>query len=84
MAHPTPSADNKLPPVTTARVDIGTVLAELCVGTGVVQAQGGGFRIKVFHARAFPWDEIFKQLLYRDFRVYVTHHKADLFIEASP
>ena len=44
----------------------------------------GAFSIKVHHARMFPWDEVFKHLLFRDFKVDVTRHKADFFIEARP
>jgi hypothetical protein len=32
----------------------------------------------------FPWDDVFKALLFREFTVYVSNHKADLFIEAQP
>ena len=42
-----------------------------------------GFKIKIFHSRAFPWGEVVKALLYRNFRVSLTRHKADIFIEAS-
>lgn len=52
--------------------------------TGALQDWMGGYKIKVFHTRAFPWDDVFKSLLYRNFKVYVTRHKADLFIEAQP
>ena len=52
--------------------------------TGAVQDWMGGYKIKVFHTRGFPWDDVFKSLLYRNFKVYVTRHKADLFIEAQP
>ena len=52
--------------------------------TGSINEAMGGYRIKVFHTRAFPWDEVFKVLLFRDFKVYVGRKKADLFIEAMP
>ena len=64
-------------------VDLGESLAYLIGDTGAVQESLGGFKIKIFHSRAFPWGEVVKALLYRDFRVYVTRHKADIFIEAS-
>jgi hypothetical protein len=43
----------------------------------------GTFRIHINHAAGFPWDEVFKTLLYRDFHVSVTRQKADLFIDAK-
>lgn len=52
--------------------------------TGEVHEWLGGFKVKVYHSRSFPWDDVFKALLYREFKVYVTRHKADLFIEAVP
>jgi hypothetical protein len=74
---------NKVPPVTNPNVDIGESLSYLMGDTGGLQESMGGFKIKIYHAKAFPWGEVFKALLYRDFRVYVTRHKADIFIEAS-
>lgn len=74
----------KVPPVTNPSVDIGEMLAYLIGDTGVVHPALGGFKIKVAHTRGFPWDDVFKALLYRDFRVYLTRHKADIFIEATP
>ena len=74
----------KVAPVTNPTVDIGEILAYLVGETGVVQQSMGGFKIKVFHLRGCPWDDVFKALLYRDFRVYLTRHKADIFIEATP
>ena len=82
MAEPTPS--KPLPPVATAHLDLSVVLDELVWQTGSVHESYGGFRIKVLHSRAFPWAEVFKELLYRGFRVDVQRHKADLFIEARP
>jgi hypothetical protein len=73
-----------LPPVTNPTVDVGEQLRHLMGDTGGLNEALGGYRIKVFHTRAFPWDEVFKTLLYRDFKVYVTRHKADLYIEANP
>lgn len=75
---------DNLPPVMTAHIDLSTVLGELVKHTGTVQESYGGFKIKVFHTRAFPWAEVFKELLYRNFRVDVGRHKADLYIEARP
>ena len=49
----------------------------------LVQESLGGFKIKIYHSKAFPWGEVFKMLLYRDFRVYVTRHKADIYIDAN-
>lgn len=73
-----------VPPVTNPGVDVGETLAYLMGDTGRLQEVMGGFRIKVYHAKAFPWAEVFKMLLFRDFKVYVTRHKAEIFIEASP
>lgn len=72
------------PPVLNPTVDLADELAFLIADTGAVQNLMSGYRIKVFHTRAFPWDDVLKQLLYRDFKVYITRHKADLFIEAQP
>jgi hypothetical protein len=74
----------KIPPVITPTVDVANELRFLIGETGVVTDQMGGYKIKIFHTRAFPWDEVFKTLVYRDFQAWVTHHKADLFIEAKP
>ena len=73
----------KLPPVTNPGVDVAELLRYLIGDTGVLQESMGGFRIKIHHTRMFPWDEVFKALLYRDFKVYVTRQKADLLIEAA-
>lgn len=62
--------------------DVQQQLEYLVGETGAVESIMSGFRIKIFHTRAFPWDEVFKLLLYRDFKVDVTRQKADLFIEA--
>jgi len=64
-------------------VDLGESLAYLIGDTGALQESLGGFKIKIFHSRAFPWGEVVKALLYRDFRVALTRNKADIFIEAS-
>jgi hypothetical protein len=75
---------DKTPPVINPSVDVGEYLAHLVGETGTLQESMGGYRIAVHHTRMFPWDDVFKVLLYRDFRVYVTRKKADLFIEAQP
>ena len=75
---------SKIPPVTNPAADIGETLRYLVGETGLVQESMGGFKIKVFHTRAFPWDDVFKALLYRDFRIFMSRHKADIFIEAAP
>ncbi len=77
-------AKEKDPPVINPSVDVAQELSFLIGDTGALQEAMGGYRIKVYHTRAFPWDEVFKVLLYRDFRVFVTRHKADFFIEAQP
>jgi hypothetical protein len=69
--------------VTNPSIDLGEALAHLMGDTGGIQESLGGFRIRVYHLQAFPWGEVMKQLTYRDFKVYVTRHKADLFIEAT-
>ena len=74
----------KTPPVTNPTADVAEHLIYLMGDTGTLNELMGGYRLKVFHTRAFPWDEVFKALLYRDFRVYVTRHKADIYIEALP
>ncbi|HEX4055779.1 MAG TPA: hypothetical protein VHX86_16060 [Tepidisphaeraceae bacterium] len=65
-------------------VDVAESLRYMMGDTGDLQESMGGFRIKIYHVRAFPWGEVFKALLYRDFKVYVTRHKAELYIEAAP
>ena len=72
-----PSAENR-------PADVSEQLTYLMGDTGAINEAYGGYRIKVYHTRAFPWDEVFKLLLYRDFKVYVTRHKADIYIEAKP
>jgi hypothetical protein len=75
-------AERKEPLVTNASIDISEVLSELMGDTGGLQELMGGFRIKVYHLQGFPWGEVMRQLVYRDFKVYVTRHKAEIFIEA--
>jgi hypothetical protein len=77
-------AKDKIPPVINPTVDVGDELAFLIGETGGLEEMMGGYRIKVYHTRAFPWDDVFKVLLFRDFKVYVGRKKADLFIEAMP
>ena len=77
MDQPKPSPD------AGHTVDLGESLAYLIGDTGAVQESMGGFKIKIFHSRAFPWGEVVKALLYRNFRVSLTRSKADIFIEAS-
>ena len=74
----------KVPPVINPGVDVGEHLVWLVGQTGAVQNAGAGYRIKIYHAGMFPWAEVFKDLVYRDFKVYVTRHKADLYIDAQP
>jgi len=73
----------KLPPADDLGIDVGESLQHIMGDTGDVREQLGGFRIRIYHASAFPWSEVFKTLLYRDFRVYVSRNKADIYIEAS-
>ena len=71
-------------PVTHPAADVGEQLAHLMGETGgIIESSVTTFKLKVFHTRAFPWDDVFKHLLYRGFKVAVTSHKADLFIEAQ-
>jgi hypothetical protein len=77
--------DARKPPslVTNPTVDLAELLSHLMGDTGGLQELLGGFRIKVFHLKAFPWGEVVKELVYRDFRVFVTRIKADIYIEAK-
>ena len=77
-------AKDRVPPVINPGVDVRDELVYLIGETGGVDEVMGGYRIRIYHTRAFPWDEVFKVLLFRDFKVYVSRHKADLFIEAMP
>jgi hypothetical protein len=70
--------------MTDASEDLVQQLTWLMSDTGELTRADNGFRIKVFHSRAFPWDDVFKALLYAHFKVSVTRQKADLFIEATP
>ena len=53
---------SKVPPVTNPGIDVGESLAYLMGDTGGVQESLGGFKIKVYHTKAFPWGEVFKWL----------------------
>ena len=72
----------KPPLVIDPDADVGQVVRNIVGHMGDVQDVAGGFKIKVHHNLAFNWDEVFKALLYRDYQVSVTRHKADLYIEA--
>lgn len=77
------SETRKPPPVINPSMDVGEQLRFLMGTTGLLQEYMGGFRIKIYHTKAFPWEEVLKTLVYRDFKIYVTRHKADIFIEAT-
>ena len=77
-------AEKNQSPFLNPGVDVVESLRYMMGDTGELQESMGGFRIKVFHVRAFPWGDVCKTLLYHDFKVYVTRHKADIFIEAAP
>jgi len=77
-------AHTKIYPVQNPGGDVTQELINVMGDTGGLNESMGGYRIKVYHTRMFPWDEVFKILLYRDFKVYVTKHKADIYIEAQP
>jgi hypothetical protein len=76
--------ENNQMPVEQPSADVGEELATLIKVTGTVQSSMGGYRILVHHAGAFPWEKVFKALVYRGFRVYVSSRKADLEINAEP
>ena len=77
-------AEKRTPPVADPTASIEKELNRLVGDMGNIEETSGAFRIKVAHSRAFPWDDVFKQLLYRDYKVEVTKHKADLIIEGRP
>lgn len=64
-------------------VEIGIVVRDIVGHMGAVEQTDNGFKIKVHHGGSFPWDELFKALLYRDYKVSITRKKAELFIEAG-
>ena len=72
----------KQPLVIDPDVEIGIVIRDIVGHMGAVVEEGGVFKIKIHHGGAFPWDELFKALLYRDCKVSITRKKADLYIEA--
>ncbi len=74
-------AEKRIPPVADPTANIEKELTRIVGDMGIVEEASGAYRIKVAHSRAFPWDDVFKQLLYRDYKVEVTRHKADLIIE---
>jgi hypothetical protein len=74
----------RIPPVINPAIDVGEELQRFIGDTGAVHDVLGGYRIHVYHTRGFPWDDVFKALLYREFQVSLGHHKADIFIEAKP
>jgi hypothetical protein len=78
------ASQSRIPPVTHPTVDVGEQLARFIGDTGTVHDVLGGYRIHVHHTRGFPWDDVFKLLLYREFQVSLGHTKADIFIEARP
>ena len=77
-------AEKRTPPVADPMANIEKELTRIVGDMGVVEEASGALRVKVAHSRAFPWDDVFKQLLYRDYKVEVTKHKADLIIEGRP
>ena len=77
-------AEKRTPPVADPTADIEKELIRLVGDMGIVEEASGAYRVKVAHSRAFPWDDVFKHLLYRDFKVEVTKHMADLIIEGRP
>ena len=85
MSEPTaaPQPSRRVPPVVDPAADMSQLLTVTIGETGELEDKGNAFRIAVFHASSFPWDEVFKALLYRDYKVSVTRYKADLFIEAT-
>jgi hypothetical protein len=75
----------RVPPVISPTAEVGPKLEFLIRETGGFdEAPAGAFKIKIFHSAAFPWEEVFKLLLYRGYKVNLTAHKADLFVEATP
>ena len=74
----------KIPPVISPDVDLPAHLRHLVGETGILDESMGGYRIKICHARMFPWDDVIKALVYRDYKIYIAHHKADVYLEAQP
>ena len=72
-----------IPPLSNPEAEVVDQLTYLMGETGgIVESSATTCKLKVYHTRAFPWDDVFKNLLYRGYKVAVTCHKADLFIEA--
>ena len=76
-------ATDVLPQVINPTMDVGEILVELVGDTATCETVAGGFRLRVHHLRSFPWDEVFKALLFRDYKVFVARQKADVLIEAQ-
>ena len=72
----------KTPLVIDPEADLVLVIRNIVGHMGDVEEVPGGFKIKVHHGGSFQWYELFKALVYRDLKVNVTRHKADLYIEA--
>jgi hypothetical protein len=70
------------PAPTMPSINLAQSLEDLLGDMANVQELPEGFKIKVYHTRAFPWDDVFKMLLYRDYKVNVSRRKADIYIEA--
>jgi hypothetical protein len=77
-------APTRTAPVTIPQGDLGELLSDLMGQTGKLMEALGGYRIRICHSGMFPWARVLKELLYRGFQVYVTAHKADMYIEAKP
>jgi hypothetical protein len=75
--------DTRTPPVIDPAADVGEQLRYVIGDMGTLETVENGYKLKVCHTRAFPWDDVFKLLIYRGYRVSITGHKADLFIEAD-
>jgi hypothetical protein len=71
------------PPAADPKSDLLDQLKYLLGVTGGILESDSAIRIKIYHTRAFPWDDVLKLLLYRNYKVNVTCKKADLFIEAA-
>ena len=76
------NSSKKTPLVVDPDVEIGIVIRDIIGHMGAVEEHAGAFKIKVHHGGSFPWDSLFKALLYRDYKVTMTRHKAEIFIEA--
>ncbi len=77
-------AETRTPPVTIPQGDLGELLIDLMGQSGKLIDSMGGYRIRVCHTGMFPWARVLKELVYRGFQVFVTNHKAELYIEAKP